>query len=91
MEIFIYGSMPKKFDLREGLNVGTVPMLKMHNLGTSTAPTIKMGNIGTVSMFKMYSVGTQIFSSNLDCMAKIIDHSLRFFLHKITNLQLSSN
>ena len=35
MEIFIHGSMPKKFDLREGLNVGTVPMLKMHNVGTA--------------------------------------------------------
>ena len=44
------------FSFREGLNVGTVPTFKMHNL--RTVLTFKMHNIGTVPTFKMHNVGT---------------------------------
>ena len=41
---------------REGLNIGTAPMFKMHNKGI--VPTFKTHNVGTVSLFKMHSLGT---------------------------------
>ena len=47
------------FKLREGLNVGTVPTFKMHNL--ETVPTFKMHNVRTVPTFKMHNIGTLKF------------------------------
>ena len=44
------------FKRRERLNVGTVPMFKMHHV--VTVPTFKMHHVGTVPMFKMHHVGT---------------------------------
>ena len=49
--------------IREGLNVGTVPIFKMHNVGT--VPTFEMYNIGTAPMFKMHNVGTNVLDSFL--------------------------
>ena len=43
-------------NLRERLNVGTVPKFKIHHIGTVL--TFKILDIGTVPMFKTHHVGT---------------------------------
>ena len=40
----------------EELNVGAVPMFKMHNVGS--VPTSKMNNVEDVPIFKLYNIGT---------------------------------
>ena len=48
----------------------------MHNVGIVL--TFKMHNIGTVPTFDLHNIGTKIFidifTSNLDCMAKMNDY-----------------
>ena len=42
--------------LRIELNIGTVPMFKMHHVGTFS--TFQINHVGTVPMFKMHLIGT---------------------------------
>ena len=53
----------------EGLNEGTVPTFKMHNVGT--VPTFRMHNIGTVPTYKTHDIGTGLSYFTLGTTIKL--------------------